>query len=433
MQKRIMSALMMALIAYLFVFQPVLASVPVVPQNDQRHDQKSEQHYGLTCVDGICRAQLALGMGADWMPHGAWLTVMQGALRQLPGDIGIELQDDVTITLPTGNLSLADADLVLTLDEMGKVATLRGSAAAPVPTFGLLGDWQVVTPARVSVGYDRGAALTHLNAPLQAERRYFFIDAEAGLHLAMQGIALNSDAGQRVTLIVDFAQPLIYVDGRVTLHTDGQMAFIREALGPIADSDWLPTDLPLHQSVLVHVQGQLGRELEPKFTVTGEYRMDGGLVGKWLQINATPVLAHGQAIIGPQGIILEGSARSALQPEKWFDSGAHAQLFVPFAAPETTSLTVGADVAAQAVGVAKAATVTMAGEPGWLGRAGETAWRGMQGSWHQMGMVAQSSYSWVGDGVDIGWAFTQAQWCGLTGVCTEDIADEAAIRVAEAQ
>jgi hypothetical protein len=378
---------------------------------------------------------LDLGLGAEWLPQGAWLSVMQSALRQLPGGMGIELQDDVTITLPKGTLSLADADLVLTLDEAGKIATLRGSAAAPVPTFGLLGDWQVVTPARVSVGYDRGAMLTELNAPLQAERRYFFIDAEAGLHLATQGMALTSDAGQRATLIVDFVQPLVYVDGQVTLHTDGQMAFIREALGPIGDSGWFPTDLPLHQSVMVHLQGQLGRDIEPKLTVAGEYRVDGGLVGKWMQIDATPLLAQGQAVIGPQGLMLEGKTRSALQPEKWFDGGAQAQLFVPFDAPETTSLTVGADVAAPVAGINEAATATMAGEPGWLTRTGESAWAGVQQGWSQMGSAAQSGAAWIGDGLGTGWAFTQAQWCGLTGVCAEDTANvgDEGTRVAAAE
>ena len=427
MRKKIVGALTMALMALMVVIQPVLAAAPVAAQG--------QQTYGLTCVNGLCRAQLDLGLGAEWLPQGAWLSVMQRALRQLPGGMGIEVQDDVTITLPKGTLSLADADLVLTLDEVGKIQTLRGSAAAPVPTFGLLGDWQVVTPARVAVGYDRGDMLTALNAPLQAERRYFFIDAEAGLHLATQGMALTSDAGQRATLIVDFAQPLLYVDGHVTLHTDGQMAFIREALGPIGDSGWFPTDLPLRQSVLVHLQGQVGRDIEPKLTLAGEYRMDGGLVGKWMQIDATPLLAQGQAVIGPEGLMLKGNARSALQPDQWFDSGAQAQLFVPFDAPETTSLTVGADVAAPVAGLDESASATVAGKPGWLARTGESAWAGVQQGWNQMGSAAQSGATWIGDGLGTGWAFTQEQWCGLTGTCAEQTANagEDGTRVAAAE
>lgn len=429
MKKRITGVLVGALMALLLVVQPLQAAAP------DPLPEESEQYYGLSCANGVCRARLDLGVGAERLPQGTWLTVMQNALRLLPGDMGIEVQDDVMITLPTGNLSLADADLVLTLDEVGNVATLRGSAAAPVPTFGLLGDWQVVTPARVEVGFERGDALSELNAPLQADHRYFFIDAEAGLHLVTEGMALTSDAGQRATLIVDFAQPLVYVDGRLTLHTDGQLAFIREALGPVGESGWMPTDLPLRQRVSFHVQGQLGREVEPKLALTGEYRMDGGVAARWLKLDATPLLAKGQAVIGPAGLLLEGSARSALQPEAWFDGGALAQLFVPFDAPETTSLTVGADLAAPAMGVEEEATATVAGEAGWLERAGESALAGVQQGWNQMGETMQQGYAWMNDGFDAGWAFTQEQWCGLTGICAGETAsvEQGGTRVAAAE
>lgn len=422
MRNKLTAAFAMAFMALVLVIQPVLAASPAAAGGED------EQRYGLSCVDGVCRAQLDLGIGADLLPQGVWLSVLQSALRQLPGGMGIALDDDVTITLPTGNLSLVDADLVLTLDEAGKITTLRGSAAAPVPTFGLLGDWQVVTLARVAVGYDRGDALTDLNAPLQAEHRYFFIDAQAGLHLVTEGMALTTPAGQRATLVVDFAQPLLFIDGQVTLHTDGQMAFLREALGPIGDSSWLPTDLPLHQSVLVHLQAQAGRDVEPKLTLAGEYRMDGGMVGKWLQIDATPLLAQGQALIGPAGIMVSGEARSALQPDMWFDSGAEAQLFVPFAKQEGASLTVGADVAAPSMGLEQEASKTMTSEPGWLERTGQQAWAGMQQGWNQMGSAAQNGYGWMSDSFGQGWVYTQKQWCGLTGVCAED-----GTRVAEAK
>jgi hypothetical protein len=409
------------------VVQPAMAAAT------QQSAQEDGQRYGLSCVDGVCRAELDLGIGGEWLPQGVWLTVMQNALRRLPGSLGVEIQDDVTITLPAGNLSLLDADLVLTLDEAGKITSLRGSAAAPVPTFGLLGEWQVVTPARVAVGFERGDALAHLDAPLQADRRYFYIDAEAGLHLITEGMALASDRGQAATLIVDLAQPLIYVDGQVTLHTDGQMAFIREALGPLGEADWMPTDLPLRQSVILHLQGQLGREVEPKLTLEGEYRMDGGMVGKWLQLDATPLLAQGHAIIGPQGLMMEGTARSALQPERWFDGGAQAQLFVPFDAPETSSLSVGADVASPSMGVDESATATLAGEAGWLERSGEAAWSGIQQGWNQMGTAAQNGYQWLGEGLGQGWSSAQAQWCGWTGICTGEAAEENSTRVAAAE
>lgn len=427
LRKKITAAVAMALMALLLVVQPALAGFPAA--------NAAEQRYGLNCVAGACRLQLSLGVDADWLPEGAWLTVLQSALRQLPGGAGIAVEDDVTLTLPTGNLALADADLVLTLDDMGRIAGLRGSAAAPVPTFGLFGDWQMVTPARVAVGYDLGSELAELNAPLQPERHYFFIDAQAGLQLATTGMALTAPAGQRATLVVDLAQPLLFVDGQVTLHTDGQMAFIREALGPLGESGWLPADLPLHQSVLLHVQAQVGREVEPKLSVAGEYRMDGGLVGKWLQIDATPLLAEGRALIGPAGVMISGAARSALEPGKWFEGGAETQLFVPFDEPASASLAVGANVASPLMGLEEERSAVLQGEAGWLAHSGETAWAGVQQGWNLMGEATQEGYAWMREGMEDGWAYTQEQWCGFSGFCAEDVAnaEQKPTRVAAAE
>jgi prepilin-type processing-associated H-X9-DG protein len=403
---------MLAGLALLVTVQPLQAAAP-------QPVTEIERTLGLQCEDGVCRAELDLGLDAEmgWLPQGAWLAVMEGALRHLPGGMGLEVQEDVTISLPTGDLLLADADLVLTLDEAGRVATVRGSATAPVPTFGLLGDWQVVTPARVSVGYDRGASLTAFNAPLQAERRYFFIDAEAGLHLSTSSMALVSDAGQRATLIVDLAAPMLFVDGHVTLYTDGQLAFVREALGPLGESGWMPTDLPLRQQVQFHLQGQVGRDVEPKLTVASGYALDAGMVGQWLQLEATPLRAEGQAVISADGLLLEGTARSTIQPAQFFDAGAQAQLFVPFAAPETAAVTVGAAVTIPPLDVDENATATVAGEAGWLAESGQVAWSGIQQGWHGMGAAMHTGYVWAGEGVGTGWAYTQAQWCGLTGMC----------------
>ena len=260
------------------------------------------------------------------------------------------------------------------------------------------------------------------------------MDAEAGLHLATQHLSLASDGGQRATLLVDFAQPLVYVDGHLTLHTDGQMAFIREALGPVGEGGWLPAELPLQQKISLHLQGQVGREVEPQLSLSGEVRMDGGLAGKWLEIDATPLLAQGKAMISPQGVLVEGTARSTLQPERWFDSGAQAQLFVPFDAPETASLTVGVDVASPALGVDEAASATVAGEPGWLAQRGQAAWAGVQQGWNQAGTAMQTGSGWVAGGVQAGWATTQSQWCRWTSACAEPAAStQNATKVAAAE
>jgi hypothetical protein len=406
------------------LIQPVFAAAPVVAT-------QNEKTFGFHCVDGVCRAQLDLGIPVDKLPQGAWLTVMQNALRSLPDGMSVGLNDDVTLTLPTGKLSLADADLVVKLDDAGKITTMHGSASALVPTFGLLGDWQFVTPARLSVGYERGDALSYLNAPLQADHRYFYFDAETGMNLSSKEMTLTSQPGQRAAIVVDFMQPLLFIDGQVTLHTGGQMAFIRQALGPVANNQWMPLDLPLHQSVLVHLQGQVGRDVEPKLTLAGEYRVDGGLVAKWMQVDATPLVASGQAMIGPKGLALEGSARSALKPDQFFDGGAKAHLFVPFDTEKDASVSIGADVALPAIGVQQDASASAAGGAGWLRQSTDAAMAGVQSGLNTVGSAAQSGYAWMSQGVGTGWAYTQEKWCSLIRNCNSAAGQQANVITAQ--
>ena len=438
MIRKWMGAVSAALVAAMLVVQPVLAA----------GETPARPSYGLSCVAGVCTARINLGIRvADLGVGGAWLQVMESALRELPGGVGLAVTDDVTLTLPAGQLQLADADLVLTLDEAGNVARLRGSAAAPLPTFGLLGDMQLVTPARVDVGYDVGANLSALNAPLDPARHYLFLDFQAGMQLASNGATpmnLATAQGQRATLVVDVVQPLVYVDGLVTLRTDGQLAFIRELVGPVADAGWLPTELPLAQSTSLHIQGQVGQGIEPKLTMGAGYRMDGGMVGRWLQIDATPLLAQGHAVITPAGLLLAGEARSALAPDKLLDTGAQAEVFVPFVAADAASASATVDATLPALGLEAERTGTVAGEPGWLVNMAQTTWQktwqGVQTSATQVGATlqstAQSGYGWMAGGVSSGWGYTHAQWCGLTGLCAPaEVAEtaEESVRVAAAE
>ncbi len=62
MQKRILSALVMALMTLILVVQPALAAAPAVG------NPQEEQSYGLRCSEGVCHAQLDLGIGAELLP-----------------------------------------------------------------------------------------------------------------------------------------------------------------------------------------------------------------------------------------------------------------------------------------------------------------------------------------------------------------------------
>ena len=78
----------------------------------------------------------------------------------------ISISKDATLSLPWGNLKLTDVQLQVGLGADGSVERLRGTADMPFPTFGVLDNPRVVTPARADVGLDLGKNLSGLNLEL---------------------------------------------------------------------------------------------------------------------------------------------------------------------------------------------------------------------------------------------------------------------------
>lgn len=402
-----------ALLALGLTVQPVLASGTAM----------ETRAPGLTCVDGMCRARLNLGL-----EHG-WLQVAEGALSRLPGGEWL-LSDDVLLALPTGSLQLADAELRFRLDESGRVATLRGSAMLPLPLFGLLGDAQLITPARVDVGVERGSELGHLTAPLDPTRRYFFVEMQAGMGLAVGGVDLAVPIGQAATLVVDFTQPMVFIDGTITLRSDGQLAMVSEWLDGAREFG-LPSELPLRQIASFHVQGQWGRDVAAHLSLESALRVDGGMMGRWLQIDAIPLLARGRAVLAADGLRFEGALQSSIAPEQAYATAVQAEVYVPFAAPETTSLTLRGQTDVPLIGLATSGATTMAGEPGWALAWADGAWSSMVAGTRQVGVASVDGTVWVGDQIgqgsrrlaeDVvsGWDGARGQWCGLTGMCRDE-------------
>lgn len=399
-----------AFLALLLAAQPLLAADP------------TPRTVGLRCDDGVCRARLYLGADVPaWVQEGVWLEVAQAAISRLPGG-ELAVRDQVLLALPSGPLHLLDADLRFTLDDEGRVATLSGSAQLPAPLFGLLGDGQVIAPARVALGVEYGRELQYLTAPLEPARRYFFIELAAGMGLLTGGVNLAVAPGARATLVVDFVQPLVFVDGGITIRSDGQMAWVQQWLD--GSGEWgIPAELPLRQMATFQMQAQAGREVAPQIAAESMLRFDAGRVGQWLRLDATPLHAHGRAVIGADGLQISGTLASSLAPEHVYTGAAQASLFVPFVAPETTALSLEAEARAPWLAWDSAGKVTFAGAPGWHTAWAATTWQGMvagtQSSAAWLGDSLASSGAWLVDGTRTAWAGTQERWCAFTGWCGE--------------
>ena len=76
----------------------------------------------------------------------------------------------------------------------------------PFPTFGVLDDTRVVTPARADVGLELGKNLTGLNLALDPDRQYLFLNVDTAFGLA----ARDPRQEQRVRVLAG-ARPTSHV------------------------------------------------------------------------------------------------------------------------------------------------------------------------------------------------------------------------------
>lgn len=437
--RRLAVTLPAALLAVLLVVQPVLAAAPAA---------KPASALDIGCEDGICRFELDLGMAVtNLLPPSAQflLQVVQDGLVQLPNGMSVQVRDNVVLTLPMGTLVLPDADLTLEFGPDRRVVAIHGSALTPVPTFGLLDGLQWITPARVDIGFEPGSALTDIQIPLDPDRRYFRMTMEAGLSALSRGdgpgLALEVPSGQRVTLLVDPLQPLLYVNGQVSLRYTGGLAFVREFVDPAGGLAWWPTGLALPQTIEVGVTGMVGQGVSPNLELKAGYRVESGLIGQWFHLDGALVEAEGSIVLGPDGLLLAGKAHSALAPEALAGSEAMAQLYIPFDPAQPTvdeSMAEATPEPAPSLGVEPVtATVTQSDEPARpdrLTRLVESSRQGLITGANVVAETAQLGYGAVVQGADAGVVWIGAavagrvhaagdQWCAVTNRCDQAVAE----------
>jgi hypothetical protein len=304
--RRVAWAWCAALLAVLLAVQPVLAAPPA---------QRAE----FNCTGGVCRFELELGPAAN-LPGatGFWLEVADSALRLLPGEPRVLVEDDVVLSLPMGSLTLPDARLTLELGPERQVTTLRGTARLPVPAFGPFAGMSWLTAMYVDVGYDLGANLDKPAAALATDRHYLFFDLTA------------ASGDQRATLIVDPLLSSIYADGALTLRSTGSLAELRQALDPSGALAWMPDDLLLPQTFTLGWTGRIGGAVPNSLVLTADYRVGFGLAGEWLAVDGKLLEAQGRMTLLGDGVWLAGQARSIFDRGPLREGENVAQLFIPF-------------------------------------------------------------------------------------------------------
>jgi hypothetical protein len=263
------------------------------------------------------------------------------AQGRLPAGTTLAIDDDLTLALPLGDLQLLDANLRVTLNDQQTVESFRGTARVPFPAIGPFENLAGADPLHADVGFDYGANLTAIAAPLDPEARYFFIDFGSGVRLdgavkdaagAVQSVSLATPHGQRAVLVIDPLRPLVYLQGQLTLSHIGGLAFIDTALAangidaPAFDFASLPGRTSVGVEALLTDDPALAYlELN-----TGS-AIDGGALAHWAGVDVTPIAIDGVAHIDHTGLRVTGATRSALLPATVWESRGQVEVFVPFA------------------------------------------------------------------------------------------------------
>jgi hypothetical protein len=292
----------------------------------------------LRCADGACTVQVPLD-GISPLARfaaGIGLSALQNRSGALLAGLRLEIHDDLVVTLPVGEITLPKAQLDVEMGEGNRIARLHGTVETAFPTLGVLSDVRMVQPAIAEVGLDTGQNLSHLHAPLDPDRSYLFFNISSGFDMAArvadtgESLGLSTPAGQLLTLVIDTVDPLVYLAGDVTVNHSGEMLLPGLLLDLARQSALMPDALPVRQRVQVAVSGLAGKNVHEYLKLGGAWAIDAGALDKWLGVEATPLAVEGVLTLSAEGMLLDGVARSAIEPDTLFDGSVHLTAFVPF-------------------------------------------------------------------------------------------------------
>jgi hypothetical protein len=292
----------------------------------------------LRCAGGACTVQVPLNGISPLARIGAGLglSALQNRPGALPAGMRLELDDDLVITLPVGEITLPAAQLDIEMGDGNRIARLHGTVEIPFPTLGVLSDVHMIQPAVAEVGLDTGRNLSVLHAPLDPDRPYLFFNISSGFDMAAtvadtgESLGLTAPAGQLLTLVIDTMEPLVYLAGNFTVNHTGEMLLPGPLLDLARQSALIPDALPMRQRTQVTVSGLAGKSVDEYLKLGGSWAIDASALDKWLGVEATPLAVEGVLTLSAGGMLLEGVARSAIEPDTLFDGSVQLTAFVPF-------------------------------------------------------------------------------------------------------
>ncbi len=165
-------------------------------------------------------------------------------------DGGFELAGTVMVDAPNHeHVSLLEAKLRLGYDAAkgSGLQTFQGTVRLPFPSLGFMRDVSVSDPVYASVGYDLGAKLTQVDAPLEDARKYLYFTFSAGFEAKLGDMTVSGPANQSVTMTLDPSDPAFFLraslgglmgpvdDASIGFSIGGHLPFTPENTWGIAD------------------------------------------------------------------------------------------------------------------------------------------------------------------------------------------------------
>lgn len=358
LRKLAITAIVTALLASL-IAQPALAASP----QQAADDDPGATSYRVSCQNGTCNVAFDLGeyevqsdVPTD-MP--VKLDIPKGTVPFLKGG-SLEIGDSITLSLPMGSVQFKNGDFSLHLDKDGKLDRFHGKSDSVTPKLNLGPNIQIAGPFAMEIGYDYGHTLDGLSTVLDPNRRYLFFDLGGGLTLSTtvpggnndEPVAFTIPDGDRMSIVVDPQDKLVYLDGQVTLN---QLTDLGLALGTFGLT---PATMPLLNGVVlptrttVGVAALLSPDMSKNFLqFSGGMGINGGPLGKLLRLEGEPLGFDGLLRADSNGLLLGGVAKSSLNPEKVLDTRGELAVYIPFTGNELPYVQLGGKLRVPLVGI----------------------------------------------------------------------------------
>lgn len=275
-----------------------------------------------------CAALLALSLSLAAQP----------AFAQPPAEAPAQTSNSISLALPIGTLELFDAQLQVKQAADKTPESFRGTARVKLPAAGPLANLNLPDLVRADVGLDKGSALTALGAPLEPERRYFFLSFGNGLNLTRQiqddagitqTLALAVPAGERVVLIIDPEQPLLFLQGKFNVSYTGDLAVISQLLSSRGVVVPGLENVKLPGMGTVVISGTLAPGTNKSFIeLSASTGIGAGPIGAIIGLQAQPLTVQGGARIDSAGATITGITTSTVGTAA--SGGGQVQMRVPF-------------------------------------------------------------------------------------------------------